>query len=111
MDQKNVFRIVIVDDNPAIHSDISKVLAAVKNERASLNDLEAKIFDEQKEEVEVPLFEISTATQGQEGILLVSKAIKNNSPFALAFVDIRMPPGLDGIETIEKIWGIDMNIQ
>ncbi len=51
-----------------------------------------------------PLFEIASAYQGQEGLDLVEKSLWADQPYALAFVDVRMPPGWDGVETISKIW-------
>ncbi|WP_324602954.1 response regulator, partial [Legionella drancourtii] len=59
----------------------------------------------------LPHFQIDTALQGQEGVKLIKKAFKDGNPYALAFVDIRMPPGWDGIETIKHIWKIDPEIQ
>ena len=56
-------------------------------------------------------FEIDSAYQGQEGVLLVKKALEEGRPYALAFVDVRMPPGWDGVETARKIWEIDPDIQ
>ncbi|MCI5057146.1 MAG: EAL domain-containing protein, partial [Flavobacteriales bacterium] len=58
-----------------------------------------------------PQFQIDTATQGQEGFEKIKKSFEEKNPYALAFVDIRMPPGWDGIETIKHIWKIDPNIQ
>ena len=43
--------------------------------------------------------------------MLVEQALQANDPYALAFVDIRMPPGWDGVETIERIWRICPDLQ
>ena len=51
-----------------------------------------------------PTFEIDFAFQGQEGQACVRKALAEERPYTMAFVDIRMPPGWDGIETIGHIW-------
>src|SRR5581483_9534765 len=48
--------------------------------------------------------EVDSAFQGQEGLEMVKQAAANGRPYAMAFVDVRMPPGWDGIETISKIW-------
>ena len=29
----------------------------------------------------------------------------------MAFVDVRMPPGWDGVETITRIWEVDPDLQ
>ncbi|STX50289.1 sensory box protein, GGDEF family protein, LssE [Legionella busanensis] len=108
------FRIIIIDDNPAIHQDFIKVLATSIN-KTKLLELDKELFGNTStnniQQNPIPLFEIETAEQGQEGVEKIKLAIKEGKPFALAFVDIRMPPGWDGLETIKHIWEIDPNVQ
>ncbi|MBI3106108.1 MAG: response regulator, partial [Candidatus Rokubacteria bacterium] len=58
-----------------------------------------------------PRFELDSAYQGEEGLGKVRHAIQRGSPYAMAFVDIRMPPGWDGVETIHRLWQEDESIQ
>src|SRR5688572_29769185 len=103
-------RILLIDDNPAIHDDFRKSLAPRSTAAiATLVDLEAELFGDTEP---VPcestvVFEITSAYQGAEGAQLVRQAIAVGRPFALAFVDIRMPPGWDGVETIGHLWSVD----
>jgi len=109
--EKIKFRIIIIDDNPAIHQDFIKILTPIEN-TGDLNFLEEKLFGkENKEEIHFPHFSIDTAIQGKEGFEKIKVGLKNRTPYALAFVDMRMPPGWDGIETIKNIWEVDPNIQ
>ncbi|CDZ78319.1 Cyclic di-GMP phosphodiesterase Gmr [Legionella massiliensis] len=112
MDEKNYdFRIIIIDDNVEIHRDFIKILT--KPPPNELIELEQKLFNTPViyvEDLILPRFKIDTVTQGKEGIELISKAMTEKEPYSLAFVDIRMPPGWDGIETIKKIWKIDPDI-
>jgi diguanylate cyclase (GGDEF)-like protein len=109
MSDRNAFKIIIIDDNPSIHKDFIKIL---KTEAFNdLDDLSAEIFGNNKEKNQLPQFEIDTASQGQEGVERIKEALQQGKPYALAFVDIRMPPGWDGIETIKHIWEIDKDIQ
>lgn len=106
-------RIIIIDDNPAIHQDFIKVLTMEK--RSPLFDkLDRELFGE-SQQTEVlnllPEFKIDTASQGAEGVAKIKQAYDEGNPYALAFVDIRMPPGWDGIETIKRMWEIDHDIQ
>ncbi len=106
-------RILIIDDNPAIHQDFIKMLAS-QHEDKELEKLKLKILDdngEAEDKVKLPEFIIETALQGQEGVEKIKQALKESKPYSLAFVDIRMPPGWDGIETIKHIWALDPNIQ
>lgn len=113
MNQKNNLRIIVIDDNPAIHNDFIKILMSSKSsfENDEINKLEHDIFEKESREELMPKFEIDTASQGEEGVEKIAKAIKEGKPYALAFVDIRMPPGWDGVETIKHIWELDSTIQ
>lgn len=105
------FRIIIIDDNPDIHKDFVKILMPIEKQ-SNLDELKTKVFGTaEKEKVNLPRFQIDSAMQGQEGFEKIQQAFKLQRPYALAFVDIRMPPGWDGVETIKNIWKIDSNIQ
>ncbi|HEC18160.1 MAG TPA: diguanylate cyclase [Gammaproteobacteria bacterium] len=103
-------RILIVDDNESIHDDFRKVLIHEINEdHAELDDLEAELFGDTNSEEEETAgelldYEVDSAMQGQEALEMVDKAAEEGRPYALVFMDVRMPPGWDGIETISRIW-------
>lgn len=103
-------RILIVDDNESIHEDFRKVLIHETNEDyAALDDLEAELFGEEpaaetENTSELMEYEVDSALQGQEALAMVDKAAQEGRPYALIFMDVRMPPGWDGIETISRIW-------
>lgn len=104
-------RVLIIDDNPAIHGDFRKILAPPRESATALLTAEAALFGEETPP-EVPLaLEIDSAFQGQEGLASVRRAKQEGRPYALAFVDARMPPGWDGIETVVKIWEQDPDVQ
>lgn len=108
-------RILIVDDNPAIHEDFRKILGTPTSSaaEASLDDLEAELFDEAPAapKVAADAYTIHHAHQGQEALALVEAAVARGETYALAFVDMRMPPGWDGVETISRLWQVDPDIQ
>ena len=100
-------RILTIDDNPAIQEDYRKVLLQRESNK-SLSEAEALLFgdtDVTQSEPEL-IFEIDSALQGKEGFELVQKALDDEKPYTCAFVDVRMPPGWDGIETVKRIWEI-----
>jgi len=100
-DEKRNGRILIVDDNRAIHADFRKILCAASG--TELEDMEAALFAAPAASRR-PVYEIDSGYQGQEGLALAEKAREEGCPYALAFVDVRMPPGWDGVETTAKIW-------
>ncbi|HWD93191.1 MAG TPA: response regulator [Verrucomicrobiae bacterium] len=69
-----------------------------------MNAAEAELFGTEVTESRTPNFEIDCASQGKEGLDLIEESLRQKRPYAMAFVDVRMPPGWDGIETTAKIW-------
>jgi diguanylate cyclase (GGDEF)-like protein len=106
-------RILIIDDNAAIHLDFRKVLSpqAEHSAQAALDVLEANLFGEALIAAARPNFEIDSAHQGQEGVAMAHQALVEGRPYAMAFVDMRMPPGWDGLKTVERLWATDPDIQ
>ncbi|MFT3768162.1 MAG: hypothetical protein QM820_22145 [Minicystis sp.] len=105
-----VRRIIVIDDNPSIHDDFRKILNPPASSRRgdALDSLETALFGEPgvaRDDRE--LFEIYTAVQGREGCEVVSRMLRIGRPIAAAFVDMRMPPGWDGVETAAKLWSVD----
>jgi len=102
-------RLLMIDDNPAIHEDYRKILTGRDDTRISA--AEAALFGEPRATVSRPVFDVDTALQGREGVELARHAIAEGRPYSVAFVDMRMPPGWDGLETIENLWKVDPEIQ
>ena len=97
-------RILVIDDNKAIHEDFRAVLTKPRATPDNMAEAEAALFGDAGPQMEMPEFEIDSAFQGQEGLDLIEKSLAENRPYAMAFVDVRMPPGWDGVETTAKIW-------
>jgi two-component system sensor histidine kinase/response regulator len=105
-------RLLVVDDNPAIHEDFRKILAHGVQTGADLASTEAALFGEAApRSVPAETFMVDSAYQGEEGVALVQAARTADRPYALAFIDGRMPPGCDGIEATARIWQVDPEIQ
>lgn len=96
-------RVLVIDDNQAIHRDFQKILG-MRDRSDATGEAESQLFGQTRRATKAPRFELSFAFQGEEGLALVERAADAGRPFAVAFVDVRMPPGWDGVETIERIW-------
>ncbi|HEY8621371.1 MAG TPA: EAL domain-containing protein [Dermatophilaceae bacterium] len=106
-------RILLIDDTPSIHEDFRKILSAgagadMGSEMAAA---EEALFGEATEPTSTPSFDLDSAYQGREGLEMVCSSLQEASPYALAFVDMRMPPGWDGAQTIREIWKVDPRLQ
>ncbi len=105
-------RILMVDDNVAIHEDFKKILGVGAAPTAQLADAKAAFFGGAAAEAPSgPTFTLESAHQGQEALAMVERALAEKRPYAMAFVDVRMPPGWDGIETIAHLWKADPDLQ
>jgi PAS domain S-box-containing protein len=102
-------RILVIDDNQAIHDDLRKILLGEVKTQERLQDDEVLLFG--IEAVPITRFEIDSAYQGQEGLAKLEQSLAEGRPYAMAFVDVRMPPGWDGVETITRLWQVYPNLQ
>ena len=97
-------RILIIDDTESIHGDFRAILGGDATDTAAFDQAEAAILDAAPAKAKQESFEVDSAFQGQEGLEKIRQALQQGRPYAMAFVDVRMPPGCDGIETIQRIW-------
>ena len=105
-------RILLIDDTPSIHEDCRKILSGTGADVGSeMAAAEEALFGEATEPTSTPSFDLDSAYQGREGLEMVCSSLQAASPYALAFVDMRMPPGWDGAQTIREIWKVDPRLQ
>ncbi|PID43149.1 MAG: GGDEF domain-containing response regulator [Proteobacteria bacterium] len=110
-EKRNPYRILVVDDNLAIHQDFNKILMKSLHDDTDLDNLEEALFGTARQKDLSLNFRLDCAAQGAEGLVMVEQALAENRPYTLAFVDSRMPPGIDGIETIQRLWQKDPELQ
>jgi PAS domain S-box-containing protein len=107
-------RILVIDDNRAIHDDFRKILCSIPGHGDALEAAENLLFDGEAAPAAAPRranFEVDSAFQGQEGLEKMKQAVADGRPYAMAFVDVRMPPGWDGIETSGRLWEVSADLQ
>ncbi|MBI5864778.1 MAG: diguanylate cyclase, partial [Planctomycetes bacterium] len=105
-------RVLVIDDTESIHSDFRKILGASHGSGDSLAAAKTALFGDAVSECAPRCsFSITSAMQGQQGVQLAADARGGNRPFHVAFVDMRMPPGWDGITTIRRLWEADSELQ
>ncbi len=104
------YRILVVDDNPSIHEDFRRVFQDERPD-ADLRTAEAELFGDSSDDAPQVSFEVISAHQGEDAVQLITESIEEHRPFGAAFVDMRMPPGWNGIQTIREMWKIDRDLQ
>ena len=107
-----VRRILTIDDNDAIHGDFKKILIQ-SAAPSKLTGTKALLFGATSvaPAPEAVQFDVQSALQGEEGYKRLQDAVRDGQPFSVAFVDMRMPPGWDGLQTIQKLWEVDADLQ
>ena len=106
------YRVLIVDDEAGIHNDFRAMLNP--NRRQRLTAALAEAFRDKVPENEtffLPNFELLHATSGEEAQDIICTAKASNRPIAVAYIDVRMPPGIDGVEAIRRIRRIEKDIE
>ena len=109
MDLRSRYRILLIDDMPSIHEDFREILTP-DTASSGLSAVEHQLFGVQ-ETAPPPAFVLDCAIGGEEGLELLKAAHLECRPYALAFVDMRMPAGWDGMRTIEELWAVDARLQ
>lgn len=112
-------RILIVDDQQEIHDSFRRIFAEKQCDDAALCDFEARFLASHQEESSIVSeeptalhhYELHHSNSGQEALERIEQSIAIRQEFAVAFVDMRMPCGMDGMETTEALWKIDPNLQ
>lgn len=112
-------RILIIDDEPAMHDSYRECFRPKGGGagEGELADLAAELFGDgdtpapASDRGDEIAFECTHAMQGLDGVAEVERALADGNPFAVAFIDVRMPPGIDGKETAKRIRALDPDIQ
>jgi CheY-like chemotaxis protein len=102
-------RILLIDDVPSIHEDFARIFDR-RTPASQFEELDADVFGEAPAKRD-DVFELDSAYQGQEGLAKLEASLQEGRPYAVAFVDMRMPPGWDGLETIQHLRASDPRVQ
>lgn len=104
-------RILIIDDNESIHKDFQSILAP-KESNSDFNGLHSAFLGvEDSSKRFRAVYDLDSAFQGEQGFEMVQQAVAQQRPYSLAFIDMRMPPGWDGLTALTRIFECDPHIQ
>lgn len=108
-------RLLVIDDDAGVRHAYGEIFAQ-GDDRArqdELADLAAGIFGDvpAPRAQNVPGFSVTLTPQGEAAAAVAEDALISGQPYAVAFVDMRMPPGWDGLRTIAELWKRDPNLQ
>ena len=105
-------RILVVDDDRDLHDDYDRCLAPGRSESTELRTARDALFGPSADDLaSVVRFELAHAYAGEAALPLIEASIESGRRYSVAFVDMRMPPGWNGVETIRNIWRVDASLQ
>jgi len=113
LQQSSTNRILVVDDDQMLIDEYVRCLAEDFDEdhaATTFSDLEKVLFGEDTNEQGAARFDVETQNQGEAAVEAVKAAIGRGEPFSIVFIDIRMPPGMDGIAAARQIRELDPNV-
>ncbi len=106
-------RILVVDDDAMLIGEYVRCLGEgfePDSHTSTLGDLEKVLFGEDTDEKGAAIFEVQSRDEGQSAVEAVAEAVGDENPFSIVFLDIKMPPGIDGLEAAKRIREIDPNV-
>lgn len=100
-------KVIVIDDDKNILDSYHDILTEQEDVTRELESIMVQSDDTEDNRT---YFDVESATQGRAGFNLAKEAFKKNEPFAVAFIDMRMPPGWDGLETAKALRELDDRI-
>ena len=100
--------ILFIDDENDILESYKTIMS--KNEEKNINSF----FDDDLKIDSPPdtnVYNVLTALQGEEGLELLKERLNTDNPVKVAFIDMRMPPGINGVETAKQIRELDDRVE
>ena len=114
-DDRIVHRILAIDDEPSIHEAYRSILCPQQSATKALDALDEALFGSSTPAAKSGPSSLNlvmhSAMQGQDGFDMLKSAIERNEPYSVAIVDMRMPPGWDGVETVKNLWKVDPDLE
>ena len=107
-------RLLVIDDDAGVRHAYGEILAPDldQSRHDELTGLAAGLFGEVvSPRLNTPGFRVTVIPQGEAAAAVAKEARTRGQPYAVAFVDMGMPPGWDGLRTIAELWKHDPHLQ
>ena len=112
-DNDEIIRVLIADDDEYVLDCYREAFSEPESTREmrALDALSAELFDIDKVNEDEPRFQVTACSQGADAISLAEAAANDGHPFDVVILDVRMPPGIDGVEAGSQIRELDPDVE
>lgn len=113
VENQEFIRVLVADDDEHVLECYREAFGEEEptNHMRALDALSAELFDPQNDIEEQPKFDVVACRQGEEAIRTVADAAERGAPFDVIILDVRMPPGIDGVEAGSRIRKLDPDVE
>lgn len=110
---ERAIRVLVADDD---HQVLDCYRAAFSGEAPSthttlLDALSEELFESDKENAQEPKFRFTSCERGEDAVQIVSEAANDGDSFDVVILDVRMPPGIDGVAAGSRIRELDPDVE
>jgi len=108
-----VIRVLVADDDQQVLDCYREAFLEPESTREmqALDLLSAELFDTEAPAIANPVFDVTACNQGNDAVSLAAKAASEGQPFDVVILDVRMPPGIDGVAAGSRIRALDPNVE
>ncbi|MBU0480619.1 MAG: LuxR C-terminal-related transcriptional regulator [Proteobacteria bacterium] len=114
MQLQETFRVLVVDDEQPIHDMFSDIFSSETDfhrSKANLEKLEGQLFGGRgKNSPETPFYKLTHCRSGEDAVRTVVESLEMDEPFSVIFMDMRLPPGKNGLWAAERIRKLDEDV-
>ena len=106
-------KVLVADDDERVIECYREAFGSVEptQHMRALNALAAELIDTTGDLESTPKFEVVTCNQGADAIEAAATACDAGEPFDVVILDVRMPPGIDGVEAGSQIRKHDPDVE
>ncbi len=113
VENQEFIRVLVADDDEHVLECYRDAFGEQEttNHMKALNELAAELFDPVEDIVDQPKFDIVACNQGEDAVRQAAAAAEKGTPFDVIILDVRMPPGIDGVAAGSAIRALDPDVE
>ena len=113
VEDQEFIRVLVADDDERVLECYREAFGEEEpsSHVQTLADLAAELFDPEEDPQNQPRFDIVACNQGADAVRFAEQAARDGNPFDVIILDVRMPPGIDGVEAGSEIRKFDEDVE